>query len=819
MGKEDVTTLYADSQLTVGNVTMNGPALLPFDDLDENEVQELMYNFITAFMKENLRKSSVKIIRKDSTGAVPEFPLEIILQIIEYLHPLDLYHLTQTSKYFRLILLTRRLSGMAWETALKSERRIPPCPPTMSPPSWVSLLFGPATCDRCLQRQAMPDFASCQRICSVCEINLITEYTVIWEAFEMKYPCASQSLYKILRCSLKSGQLSPVLFLIHFLISLPTCSDGTKYHPGWLENRENYIMNDLPIKIEQASLYLEAIELTPSAKKEYNAFLLKCEDENWRMRKVNSSFCLFSCCLTTTLQFVDICRRWCSAVYRHCWVEFVENRKNNFINLACKVLVRMGHQQQDLPRYYINTYLMRYFEKKRRARFSKKEFHSNFSGLEALANSAKEQRLERERAALRKSLQERVTSFYYDLVQRSVPPERWDYIPQGHNIHILHLPAVVRYIDTDYGLESNVPDLAVTDVDVVILDFTEALMMKTRQRLLHVLKMSHPSALLWEDDCGDKIEKLNLATAVFTHFLIGSSCPCHRSAPEILFGCEEAVRHGSCASIPLFRGGTTTCDSEADNFGFSKDAYNTVVLLLRLLKLDPHTTLARDLDSLNKRFVCISCPLKSDYPRRPEVWGRYTMDWRQCVSHFSGCYYSKDKPPRFALLTVEATESVLVQENDRYHAYGNRWLKNNTSPISQHSLTDVLNIYIFSIAQRHKVANPAEGVNYFYRRPLSRKYPTNVLEFPAGNPNRRCLLCQGPTRGRLWTSNALSAHQRYRQVFQLLSCVVLDSFGWTNTDLRHDYHHRHDLSTDESIEGVHWRSPSLIDCTTDELEG
>ena len=117
----------------------------------------------------------------------------------------------------------------------------------------------------------------------------------------MKYPSGGEDLYKILQHSLKSGKLSPVLFLSHFLISLPTCSDGTEYHPGWPGNRGNYIMNNLPIKIGQASLYLEAIELgTPSAKKEYIAFLVKCEDENRQMRRVNSSFCLFSVVLRVT---------------------------------------------------------------------------------------------------------------------------------------------------------------------------------------------------------------------------------------------------------------------------------------------------------------------------------------------------------------------------------------------------------------------------------------------------------------------------------------------------------------------------------------
>ena len=105
----------------------------------------------------------------------------------------------------------------------------------------------------------------------------------------MKYPSEGEDLYKILRYSLKSGQ-PPVLFLCHFLISL-TCSDGTKYHHGRVENRGNYIINDLPIKIGQASLYLEAIKLGNSGSmEEYKAFLLKCEDENRQMRRVNSSF-------------------------------------------------------------------------------------------------------------------------------------------------------------------------------------------------------------------------------------------------------------------------------------------------------------------------------------------------------------------------------------------------------------------------------------------------------------------------------------------------------------------------------------------------
>jgi len=73
------------------------------------------------------------------------------IQIFEHLHPIDLYNLIRTSKAFRSLLLGRQATAV-WEEAFRRHPDIPSCPPDVSLPKWVSLLFGPPTCDVSLEK-------------------------------------------------------------------------------------------------------------------------------------------------------------------------------------------------------------------------------------------------------------------------------------------------------------------------------------------------------------------------------------------------------------------------------------------------------------------------------------------------------------------------------------------------------------------------------------------------------------------------------------------------------------------------------------------
>lgn len=68
------------------------------------------------------------------------------VQIFECLHPVDLYHLIQSSRAFRSIILNRRYRGV-WTSVFREHKELPSCPKGISEPQWSSLLFGPDTCD------------------------------------------------------------------------------------------------------------------------------------------------------------------------------------------------------------------------------------------------------------------------------------------------------------------------------------------------------------------------------------------------------------------------------------------------------------------------------------------------------------------------------------------------------------------------------------------------------------------------------------------------------------------------------------------------
>ena len=68
------------------------------------------------------------------------------VQIFEWLHPVDLYHLMQSTRTFRGVILNQTYRGV-WKSAFRLYDDLPTCPEDVSEPQWSSLLFGPDTCD------------------------------------------------------------------------------------------------------------------------------------------------------------------------------------------------------------------------------------------------------------------------------------------------------------------------------------------------------------------------------------------------------------------------------------------------------------------------------------------------------------------------------------------------------------------------------------------------------------------------------------------------------------------------------------------------
>ncbi|KAF9260265.1 hypothetical protein L218DRAFT_872714 [Marasmius fiardii PR-910] len=79
-------------------------------------------------------------------------PLELVFEILSYLHPIDLLNLARTNKSLRKFLMSRSLSENIWRAALKRRffPTLPPIPSGFSEPAFVALLFNPI-CHACGQ--------------------------------------------------------------------------------------------------------------------------------------------------------------------------------------------------------------------------------------------------------------------------------------------------------------------------------------------------------------------------------------------------------------------------------------------------------------------------------------------------------------------------------------------------------------------------------------------------------------------------------------------------------------------------------------------
>ncbi|KAF9551255.1 hypothetical protein CPC08DRAFT_768752 [Agrocybe pediades] len=71
-----------------------------------------------------------------------EMPMDILVEIFGHLDPLDLIHLSWTTKAFRALLLSKNADSNAiWKASIANVPRFPPCPEDLSEPKYAHLAF------------------------------------------------------------------------------------------------------------------------------------------------------------------------------------------------------------------------------------------------------------------------------------------------------------------------------------------------------------------------------------------------------------------------------------------------------------------------------------------------------------------------------------------------------------------------------------------------------------------------------------------------------------------------------------------------------
>ncbi|KAK0184629.1 hypothetical protein F5146DRAFT_938432 [Armillaria mellea] len=86
----------------------------------------------------------VNLKQRAKLSMLPTLPLDILFEIFGHLHPLDLLHLTRTTKDFRRVQFVQsptRSSMTVWKSSLANIPGLPPCPEDMSHLAWTSLVF------------------------------------------------------------------------------------------------------------------------------------------------------------------------------------------------------------------------------------------------------------------------------------------------------------------------------------------------------------------------------------------------------------------------------------------------------------------------------------------------------------------------------------------------------------------------------------------------------------------------------------------------------------------------------------------------------
>ncbi|KAJ7124435.1 hypothetical protein C8R44DRAFT_148235 [Mycena epipterygia] len=114
--------------------------------------------------------------RLDRLSLFPCVHIDLLLEVLGHLHPIDLMHVARATRAFRE-LLHAPISAAVWRSAFVGRAPLPSCPPDIPGRRWAKLLFGPSQCDECEAPNTSPDYIIRRRLCVQC-MNLRLLYGV-----------------------------------------------------------------------------------------------------------------------------------------------------------------------------------------------------------------------------------------------------------------------------------------------------------------------------------------------------------------------------------------------------------------------------------------------------------------------------------------------------------------------------------------------------------------------------------------------------------------------------------------------------------------
>ncbi|EDR01174.1 uncharacterized protein LACBIDRAFT_312439 [Laccaria bicolor S238N-H82] len=628
-------------------------------------------------------------------------PLDILYEIFEHLHPIDLYHISRTNRSFQDILRSPSSSSI-WRAAYEKEDEIPRCPEDISELEWADLLFGKRICQQCGNGGAPPNLTFRHRLCRKCaRLCLVKQRDLVFP---------SSSIWSLVRRSQ--------------VINM--CPDGT-------------FDDDWPLYLKDES---KRIDLRLSLTVDF-ADIKKVVEEHNKKRNLD---------IDSIRSHVLKTFRWAQRTAQAYQTQREVRYERNMRRVHAR-LVRSGHTLIDVQKAQFDEDVLDEI-KDLKSSLPTRIWDYLKPQLEPAIHLARLTRLEKARKQLIRARISFIKDQYNQYKKDETHPSTWSYHPPLYTV--CEFDMLRRLIEREGDELLSADDEGVKDAMRTLPGAVEEW---TREKMRQLAGLLPGSRRVGADACDDltgdamsidspprepdepDLHLLNLATSVFT--CLGSTISSIR-AGRCLIGWDGAGPHLRCGALQ------THWDKRLH---FSRRGYEAAGALVELVGWDKGTATVGEMDGFDGRFVCGGCTSAS-----AGEGGRKALTWRECVLHYmeKESDLARHSRPSWSLLTDEAKADVVRREEFDPYIKDKSW---TCAHCSVHYLAPVdRKGAIDHCKSAHEIRRPIENLDYLYvittertpRRPAVFREIADCL----------CLRCPETGVTRLRTLGALVPHLR-----------------------------------------------------------
>ncbi|KAJ7165712.1 hypothetical protein C8R43DRAFT_946364 [Mycena crocata] len=585
----------------------------------------------------------------------PQMHIDILLEVLGHLHPIDLIHVARVNKTFR-DLLRSPVTTSIWRSSFLGSPPLPPCPDQIPGRRWAKLLFGPRECDECGQPDTSPDYRIWRHLCTDCMDSKLCNGVPNYPSSHVVNALVAQTF----RLEGSSGAA-------HSDVGRVWPADGA------------------------------------AVAEEYDRLKRADEDENASDSVLASFVEARKAVVKTTEDLADEAQQWAEDIF-NAWLRMTEERHQRVYMSARKRLIQEGYDRRDVDSAQglpMSPFLRHI------PRLTSKHWNKARPHLLPLIDDARVARLKHEHAQL-VARRTQVALFAASRVLRTAPHETWAYSPPHYTIETFPPLRELTTDPSDAPLAEDDPRLA--DALSGLLDFVKA--WGVEKRLLLASLLPSPGASTADDPPNPR--RLALATSVFT--CLGSwMTSATVTAGRSLIGWEGAGAHLRCRSLqrfwehrPHFAPEGAAAARELVRLVGLDPATATAAEMDRMCGDGSE-------GAADKRFLCALCPVEGY--KRVRMRGRPAMRWRECVQHTIERTRLRTGDaahgaPAWVLLTEEGVKDVRRREGPDPAAQDNAWLCTLCTVHYEGRVT--LSTVTEHVRNGHHIRNPVEGKEFIY---------------------------------------------------------------------------------------------------------